>query len=297
MHVFCGGHPNYKLHSWWGENWAAMGSVYARGSVLSEASNSPKPNAYRLKMHSLAFLLRATSRMTTERIWPASAITLVFAAFGWAVRGVTLSGALAGASICFVLFLSTGWGGFAGLCAVFLLTWLATRVGYRRKQALGTAEAANGRNAAQVIANLGTAAVCAASFAWTGNARRLLPAFAAALTEAAADTVSSEIGQALGVKARLVTNWRIVPSGTNGAITLPGTLAGMLAATLVACVLAACGVIGFDAVLLSSTAGFIGSLADSVLGATLERHGVLGNNAVNLVATIFAAVIAFTIAA
>lgn len=248
-------------------------------------------------MHVVCILAYAGSPFVAGRVWPVLAVTTVFAFLGWAVRGVNFSGALAGAGVCFALSLSVGWGGFAGLCAVFLLTWAATRVGYRRKQTRGTAEPASGRNAAQVFANLGTAAVCASCFAVTGNGHRLLPAFAAALAEAAADTVSSEIGQAVRVKARLITSWRIVRTGTNGAITLPGTAAGLFAALIVACVLAAWRVIGFDRVLVCAAAGFIGSLGDSLLGASLETYGILGNNAVNLLSTILAAVIAFVFSA
>ena len=244
-------------------------------------------------MQAITILAEATSPLLAGRVWPVLAVTVVFASLGRAVRGVSVSGALAGAGICFVLSLAVGWGGFAGLCAVFLLTWAATRVGYGQKQTQGTAEAANGRNAAQVLANLGTAAVCASCFAFTGNSR-LLPAFAAALAEAAADTVSSEIGQAVRVKARLITSWRIVPPGTNGAITLPGTIAGLIAAVTVACILAACRVIGLNSVFISAAGGFIGSLGDSLLGATLESYGILGNNTVNLLSTILAALIAFT---
>ena len=58
-------------------------------------------------------------------------------------------------------------------------------------------------------------------------------AMGAALAEAAADTVSSEIGQAVGGVPRLVTNWKLAPSGTDGAITLAGTAAGVVAAIAV----------------------------------------------------------------
>lgn len=248
-------------------------------------------------MQALAFLVRPEHPVRTGRIWPVAVVTVVFAALGWAVRGVSVSGALAGAGICLVLSLTTGWGGFAGLCTVFLLTWAATRVGYGQKQTQGTAEAASGRNAAQVFANLGTAAVCAGCFAYTGDRRGFLPAFAAALAEAAADTVSSEVGQTLGVYPRLITSWRMVPPGTDGAITLPGTVAGLVAAIIVACVLAASQVIRPHDVMVSSAAGFLGCLGDSVLGATLERRGLIGNNAVNLASTMLAALLAFAFSA
>ncbi|MBV9180373.1 MAG: DUF92 domain-containing protein [Acidobacteria bacterium] len=228
--------------------------------------------------------------------WLAAPLSVVFAVLGWSVRGVSASGALVGAVLCFLMILPTGWGGFAGLSAVFLLTWLATRLGYRQKLSLGTAEAPDGRNAAQVLANLATAAMCASAFGWGGARRAFLAAFAAALAEAAADTVSSETGQARGPKARLVTSWREVPVGTNGAITATGTLAAVFASLVVPCVLAAGGVIGWKTVWLSAAAAFLGSVADSFLGATLERAGVLGNNAVNFLSTLVAALLALTVA-
>src|SRR5215472_12848759 len=73
--------------------------------------------------------------------------TLGFAAAARLLRGVTASGAVAGGAVCFLLMLAAGWGGFAALSAVFVMTWVATRVGYRRKLRLGSAEGRGGRNA------------------------------------------------------------------------------------------------------------------------------------------------------
>src|SRR5581483_3676955 len=120
---------------------------------------------------------------------------------------------------------SAGLRGFAALFTVFAFTWLATRIGYARKQRLGTAEARAGRNALQVLANLGTAAVCALLYIHFPNPA-IFVAMAAALAEATTDTVSSEIGQAMGGTPRLITTWQKVGRGTNGAITGIGTAAG-----------------------------------------------------------------------
>ncbi|MGC2181842.1 MAG: DUF92 domain-containing protein, partial [Terriglobales bacterium] len=93
------------------------------------------------------------------------AITTAFAGLGYLVRGVTRSGAIAGAGVCFALFASAGPGAFAALLSVFAVTWIATRLGLPRKQRLGTAERGEGRTASQVLANIGVAAVCAVLFA------------------------------------------------------------------------------------------------------------------------------------
>jgi len=208
------------------------------------------------------------------------------------VRGVTTGGAVAGAVVCFCLLQGAGLGGLAALVTVFALTWIATRIAYSRKQCLGTAESRQGRSAAQVFANLGLAALCALFYAFGVADRRLLLAMGAALAEAAADTVSSEIGQAVGGIPRLVTNWSKVPAGTDGAITL----AGVTSAITVGLVCLLAGIFRWRALVVCAGAGSAGMLADSLLGATLERRGLVGNNRVNFLSTAVSAVVAFVVA-
>jgi uncharacterized protein (TIGR00297 family) len=226
------------------------------------------------------------------KFWIPALISLVFAAFGRAVHGVTTSGAVAGCLVCFALLVGAGPTGFVALLVVFILTWTSTRLGYARKQSLGTAERRAGRNASQVLANLGVAAICALLYATVWRDPRLLLALGAALAEAAADTVSSEIGQAIGGAPRLITNWTPVPAGTDGAITLAGTAAGVFAAIAVSLT----AIPGWHSAPICAAAGVIGMIADSLLGATLERRGSTGNNAVNFTSTAIAAVIAFVVA-
>src|SRR5882724_1796499 len=127
-----------------------------------------------------------------HRLWIAAAVTLAFAALARWLRGVTTSGAVAGGMVSFALYTCAGPGAFAALVSVFVLTWGATRWGYARKQRLGVAERRSGRNASQVLANLAVSAVCAGIYFYAQRSIFLV-AVAAALAEAAADTVSSEI--------------------------------------------------------------------------------------------------------
>ena len=223
--------------------------------------------------------------------WPNIALSASFALFAWLVRAVTGEGALTGALVLVVLLWDAGWRGFLALSSVFLLTWAATRMGYDRKQALGMAEARKGRDAAQVFSNLAIAAGCALAHRFRPDPR-LLAALVAALGEAAADTVASEIGQAAGRRPRLVTNWQPVPSGTDGAITLIGTLTGALAAALVTVISALAHLVGPHAAEVAGIAAVLGMMADSCLGATIERRGLVGNNLVNFLSTAIAASLA-----
>jgi uncharacterized protein (TIGR00297 family) len=203
---------------------------------------------------------------------------------------VSVSGAIAGGLVCFVLYASAGPGAFLLLVLLFVLTWSATRLGYQRKQKLGTAEKGNGRTASQVLANIGVAAVCAGAYRSRGNTIFLL-AMCAALAEAAADTVSSEIGQAFSRDARLITNWQRVPAGTNGGISIAGTVAGAAAGLLLTFAGVVTGLIGYQGLVVSFIAAGVGMISDSYLGATLEFREVLSNNAVNFLGTLTAALI------
>ena len=221
----------------------------------------------------------------------AALVTVVFATVAYVLNGVTTFGALTGAVVSLTLYTAAGPGAFAALVSVFVLTWIATRFGYSRKQTQGMAERGDGRNAFQVVANLGVAGVSAAIYRGFHNNPMFLLAMTAALAEAAADTVSSELGQACGTRARLITTLEEVPAGTDGGVTLIGTLTGLLAASIVAAVCAVTHVIPFRWVPVTVLAAFLGTVADSLLGALLERRGYLNNDLVNFFSTAIAAAV------
>ena len=86
-------------------------------------------------------------------------------------------------------------------------------------------------------------------------------AYAASVATAAADTCSSEVGKAYGRRTFLITSLRPVPPGTEGAVSLEGTLGGLLGGMLVAFAGAAFGLYGPPEAVLVGVAGLLGSLA------------------------------------
>lgn len=229
--------------------------------------------------------------------WQALAISSAFGILVFSLRAATGPAALTGALITASLYYWTpGWHtALWPLLALFLLTFAATKFGRRRKEKLGTAEGKRGRTASQVAANLGVAALAgipmSAShlFTNTGVGRASLIAMVAALAEATADTLSSELGQVLGGEPRMLTTFRRVPAGTDGAISFAGTVAGCAGAAVVVVVAMFTLHLSLREGSIAWIAGGIGLFADSLFGATLERRGWLNNDAVNVLSTLVAA--------
>ena len=199
---------------------------------------------------------------------PVTAAFAVLAyAFGMASPRGTLGGLLVGTPVYAYL----GPQGFA-LLVLFVVGGSAlTRLGYERKQRAGGAQKHGGRRGARnALANAGVAVLCALLYA-LGLSDAFSAAYVAAIGAAFADTAESEVGQLSRRPPRLITTLRKVPAGSDGAVSLPGTLAGVAAAGLVA------------------LAAFLGTVADSLVGGRLPR---LGNEATNVLCTLVAAVLA-----
>jgi uncharacterized protein (TIGR00297 family) len=243
-------------------------------------------------------------------------LSALLALITWKLGTATPGAAATGAALTASLMLSTvsepyePWHtAMIPTLAVTALAFAATRAGRRKKERLGTAEARRGRKASQVAANLGMAALVLSgpAQAWIVN-WQWLPVSAhlrgalfslglAALAEAAADTVSSEIGQVLGRRPRMITTLRAVEPGRNGAVSAAGTIAGFFATgvTAGAGTWALRG--GWGLFWISCAGAVFGLFFDSLLGATFEEQGWLNNDAVNFLSTASAAGFALVLVA
>lgn len=215
----------------------------------------------------------------------------------WRVRALTASGAVAAACVGFCHLAFGGWLAAGALLAFFGTSTALSKLGKRKKDTLGF-EKTSQRDAWQVLANGGVAALCAL----LGLPEAMLGALAAAN----ADTWATELGSLFGGKPRRITTLAPAEPGESGAVSLLGTLAALAGAGLL-------GAFAGAAWLGVTLAGFLAALADSVVGATLQAQwrdtttgrwseipqgkparGVnwIRNDAVNILATLVGAVTA-----
>jgi len=222
-----------------------------------------------------------------------ASINALLAVAAFASRGVSRSGALAGWLLGTLLYGFGGWRGFLMLLVFFVLGTASTKLGYARKAAAGLAQDRGGRRGARnAFANTAAGVIFALLGVAGATPRFWTVALVAAFATATFDTVSSELGQLWGRRHFLVTTFRRVRAGTDGAVSIEGTLAGLVAALLLAGSAWAVGSIGLIDVGIVGFAAFVGATFESYLGATVERSLRLDNELVNFVNTVVGGLVA-----
>ena len=180
------------------------------------------------------------------------------------------SGAVAATFIGPALVASGGWWVGAILVTFFVTSSLLPRSGATKPA----------RNWQQVLAN-GGPALAFSTIGLVAAEPTFLLAAVASIAAATADTWSTELGRCFGGTPRSVRSWQPVPAGTSGAISAIGTLATVagaatiaLLALLFALILPGSPAIGFREAAIVAVAGTLGSVVDTVLGATLQARFV-----------------------
>lgn len=193
--------------------------------------------------------------------------------------------------ICLLVILFSGPGWFALLLAFYFLGGGFTRYGYEYKRRMGIAQSKGGvRGYKNVFSNSLVPLAMAICYGIYGSQLFML-AFIGAVATANGDTLASEVGQTSRTKPRMITTMEVTEAGVDGGVTPLGEVAALAGSIIIGLLAAAVGMSGSYGLLAGSVSGFIGTNFDSLLGATLQRRGYLSNNGVNLLATLFGAIV------
>lgn len=186
-----------------------------------------------------------------------------------------------------IIIFSAGTNWLLLIILFLVMSLVATKYSKKYKMSLGEFE---GRRTSKNVISNGVVACFMAAFG--GYYMPFVGGFIGAIATATADTLGSEIG-VLDAHPRLITTFQKVDPGTNGAVSVLGTLVGMAGAAIIGIVAFLLGILPdpVAAIIVAVVSGTLGCFMDSVLGALFENRNMLTNEHVNLIATIVGAVI------
>ncbi len=214
-------------------------------------------------------------------------VGFTFGYFAFRAKTADLSGLFSAALVGTILLvfaapMGTQW--FLIMLSFFILGSIATRYKFEYKKRIGVEQGKGGaRGYRNVFAN-GIIAAAAAVLFGVFQMPVFIVLYVGCVATAAADTLASEIGVTGGIPY-LITTFRKVPVGTNGGITFKGEFVALMGSVTISLIALLLNVITPEMMVLCSIAGFIGTNIDSLIGATLENRGFLGNAGTNLLAT------------
>ncbi|CAD6230025.1 unnamed protein product [Miscanthus lutarioriparius] len=216
------------------------------------------------------------------------------------LSGLSASGFAAAYLLGTLTWRAFGAPGFLLVVAYFVVGTVVTKLRIRQKEALGVAEKRGGRRGpGSVIGSSAAGCVCALLSIYhaggTASSELWRLGFVASFCTKLSDTVSSEIGKAFGRTTYLVTTLKIVPRGTEGAISIEGTISGILAAVFLAGVGYLLGQVDVSQVAVCVLASQIANYVESYIGATLQdKEGFewLNNDIVNVLNISIGAILA-----
>ncbi|KAJ6844134.1 protein VTE6, chloroplastic isoform X2 [Iris pallida] len=205
--------------------------------------------------------------------------------------GLSASGIGAALLLGVLTWRAFSWTGFLLVATYFVLGTAVTKVKIIQKEALGVAEKRRGRRGpGSVIGSSAAGCVCALLSIYGIGGSALAGfwqlGFVASFCTKLSDTVSSEIGKAYGQTTYLVTTFKVVPRGTEGAVSLEGTIAGLLASILLASVGYLMGEIDVPQAVICVLASQIANFGESLIGAAIQdKEGFhwLNNDVVNVI--------------
>ena len=184
-------------------------------------------------------------------------------------KSLTTGGVIAAAVADLIVSVSLGNLGFTILISFFVFGIITDK--YKEtanKTEQKPKSTKKGRTVVQVLANSGTALV--AAILWFITKRQIfLIAYVAVMAEALSDTSASGIGSS----AKTVFDpfrWKRVANGTSGGMSVLGTVAGLVGASVISAIALLFGALSLKEALFTAAVAFLGMLFDSLLGSLLQ---------------------------
>ena len=199
-----------------------------------------------------------------------------------------------------ILWVGYGLEGWLTGLIYFIMGSLVTKVKMKEKEELGIAEKRSGaRGPENVWGSAATAAICviiSLSELFTDFDDIIKLAFITSFATKLSDTFASEIGKAYGKNCYLITNFKKVERGTEGAVSVEGTLAGIFGSLIIALYASYSNQIEHEDIYIVALSAFIATNCESVLGIVLQgKKKWITNEFINFLNTTIGALVSILI--
>ena len=204
---------------------------------------------------------------------------------GWISAGVLGS----------ILWGCLSWQGWLSVVFYLLFGSLVTKIGYEFKRQKGIAEKRGGRRGPENVLGSAATGLFFAVMVKLNFANLLFYqiGFAASFAAKLADTFGSEIGKRFGRNTYLITSFRKVDRGTEGGVSLEGTIASALGAIIMSLTMLTLSIITTNhQFVIVSISGFLATISESIIGAKFQEKYKLSNELVNAIQTSISSIIA-----
>ena len=235
--------------------------------------------------------------MSNYGIWlNAFLINFILISFGQRLPFLTKKGWIHAGALGTLLLGSIGWKGWISVCVYLLLGTLVTKIGYKNKASRGIAEARGGQRGPENVwgsAATGCSLALLSCF-WPDYLTLFMVGFASSFTAKLSDTFSSEIGKRFGKRTFLITTLKSVAPGTEGAVSIEGSLAGLLGSSIMTVVMLNLSIVsGLSVAFIVLLSGYLATIIESYIGALAQNKiDWMTNELVNSIQTSIAAIIA-----
>tara|TARA_B100000965_G_scaffold370460_1_gene358588 strand:- start:132 stop:779 length:648 start_codon:yes stop_codon:yes gene_type:complete len=197
-----------------------------------------------------------------------------------------------------ILWGCLSWKGWLAVVVYLILGSLVTKIGYNFKNKIGIAEKRGGRRGPENVWGSAATGMLFAILIKLNfyDLTYLKIAFSASFSAKLSDTFGSEIGKRFGGNTYLITSFKKVKKGTEGGISLEGTLASFFGALIMSFVMFSLGfIVSINQFVVVLISGFIATIFESIIGAKYQEKYKLSNEFVNVIQTSFASLISIVL--
>ena len=233
--------------------------------------------------------------LITNQFFIGFCINFILIYIFWKIPLMTKGGWISAGILGSILWGCLSWQGWMSVVIYLLFGSLVTKIGYKFKIEQGIAEKRGGRRGPENVWGSAASGLFLAMMTKfnAANVFLLKVGFAASFAAKLADTFGSEIGKRFGKDTYLITSLKKVERGTEGGISLEGTLASIFGSIVMTFIMLCLSIISTKSqFIIVAVSGFLATLSESIIGAKFQNKYKLSNEIVNAMQTSIASVFA-----